>query len=168
MPKILLALVITVLDEGYYKVACWLNNKGKPSFIFDQYYSLMVLHFKCTVNLTKRFTSGKKKRQFSFLSFKKKVKKSTECGESFTFGWIKPCPAHAIALKKLPLISSGDFKISDVGRGSVGWLIISKKLKVSLRKKSAYHLRCPHWTLSIVYNCRWYINRFFFTPINFR
>jgi hypothetical protein len=29
LPKILLAVVITVLDEAYYKVACWLNDKGE-------------------------------------------------------------------------------------------------------------------------------------------
>lgn len=28
LPKILLAVVISVLDEAYYKVACWLNDKG--------------------------------------------------------------------------------------------------------------------------------------------
>ncbi|XP_063222140.1 anoctamin-8 [Bacillus rossius redtenbacheri] len=27
LPKILLAVVITILDEAYYKVACWLNDK---------------------------------------------------------------------------------------------------------------------------------------------
>lgn len=27
LPKILLAVVITMLDEAYYKVACWLNDK---------------------------------------------------------------------------------------------------------------------------------------------
>ena len=29
LPKILLAVGITLLDEAYYKVACWLNDKGK-------------------------------------------------------------------------------------------------------------------------------------------
>jgi hypothetical protein len=29
LPKILLAVVITLLDEAYYKVACWLNDKGE-------------------------------------------------------------------------------------------------------------------------------------------
>lgn len=34
LPKILLAVVISVLDEAYYKVACWLNDKGIVLFIF--------------------------------------------------------------------------------------------------------------------------------------
>jgi hypothetical protein len=29
LPKIFLAVVITLLDEAYYKVACWLNDKGE-------------------------------------------------------------------------------------------------------------------------------------------
>lgn len=29
LPKILLAIGITLLDEAYYKVAVWLNDKGK-------------------------------------------------------------------------------------------------------------------------------------------
>jgi hypothetical protein len=28
LPEILLAVVITLLDEAYCKVACWLNDKG--------------------------------------------------------------------------------------------------------------------------------------------
>ncbi|KAG8288643.1 Anoctamin-8 [Homalodisca vitripennis] len=31
LPKILLAVGITLLDEAYYKVACWLNDRGKCS-----------------------------------------------------------------------------------------------------------------------------------------
>lgn len=30
-PKILLACAITVMDEGYYKVALWLNDCGKDT-----------------------------------------------------------------------------------------------------------------------------------------
>lgn len=29
IPKILLAVVITLMDEAYYKVAVWLNDKGR-------------------------------------------------------------------------------------------------------------------------------------------
>lgn len=40
LPKILLAVVISVLDEAYYKVACWLNDKVS----ICQLFSVTVLH----------------------------------------------------------------------------------------------------------------------------
>lgn len=33
LPKVLLATMITVMDEAYLKLAIWLNDKGKRTYI---------------------------------------------------------------------------------------------------------------------------------------
>lgn len=33
IPKVLLAAIITVMDEAYYKLAVWLNDQGKSQFM---------------------------------------------------------------------------------------------------------------------------------------
>lgn len=40
VPKVLLAAAITVMDEFYYKLAVWLNDKGK-SLIYVETFILM-------------------------------------------------------------------------------------------------------------------------------
>jgi hypothetical protein len=44
IPKVLLAGVITLMDELYYKLAVWLNDQGlKPQIIFLNDYRLLIV-----------------------------------------------------------------------------------------------------------------------------
>lgn len=40
LPKIMLAVVITLMDEAYFKVAVWLNDKGNDQFSYFRSFNL--------------------------------------------------------------------------------------------------------------------------------
>lgn len=41
IPKVLLAGAITLMDEAYYKLAVWLNDKGRRQFCMTDIFGLM-------------------------------------------------------------------------------------------------------------------------------
>lgn len=46
VPKVLLAGAITLMDEGYFKLAVWLNDKGMPLSscrVFDDKFQFPIL-----------------------------------------------------------------------------------------------------------------------------
>lgn len=48
IPKVLLAGAITLMDEGYFKLAVWLNDKGKTNYtspnLYDEGFFYIIIY----------------------------------------------------------------------------------------------------------------------------